>query len=140
LAACLATVPFAVAAAVVAWAWAGFGQPRPPGHPSLLDQVVTLHQLSVSGWVIALQLAAALFGVGVGSVLVPPLIDAEGWRIGLGCALFLAALTLRASPMNPLLRLAANPASGSAATAAGLLAGTGLVLIAVTTVLASRLR
>lgn len=87
------------------------------------------------------QPAAALFGAGVGSVLVPPpLIDAEGWRIGLGCALLLAALTLRASPMNPLLGLAANPASGSAATAAGLLAGTGLVLIAVTTVLASRLR
>jgi hypothetical protein len=42
--------------------------------------------------------------------------------------------------MRPLLRLAANPASASPATAAGLLAGTGLVLIAATTVLASRLR
>ncbi len=37
------------------------------------------------------------------------------------------------------LRLAADPAS-SAATAAGRLAGTGLILIAVSTVLASRLR
>jgi hypothetical protein len=42
--------------------------------------------------------------------------------------------------MRPLLRLAADPASGSAAIAAGMLAGTGLVLIVVTTFLASRLR
>ncbi len=69
----------------------------------------------------------------------PPLIGAAGWRICLGGAAFLAALTNRASPMNPLLGLAANPGSGSAATAAGLLSGTGLILIAVTTVLASRL-
>jgi hypothetical protein len=42
--------------------------------------------------------------------------------------------------MRPLPRLAASPASASVATAAGLLAGTGLILIAVTTLLASRLR
>ena len=42
--------------------------------------------------------------------------------------------------MNPLIGLAANPGSGSAAAAAGLLAGTGLILIAVTTARASRLR
>ena len=99
--------------------------------------MVTHHQFSVSGWVIALHLAAAPFGIGAGRLLVPPLIEAEGWRVCLGSALFLAALTLRASPMNPLLGLAADPASGSAATAAGLLAGTGLVLIAVTTFLAA---
>ena len=140
LAACLAAVPFAVAATATAWAWAAFGQPGSPGHPGLLAQVVSHHEFSTSGWVIVLHLAAALFGVGVGSLLVPPLVDAEGWRICLGSLLFLAALTLRASPMNPLAGLAANPASGSAATSAGLLAGTGLILIAVTTLLASRLR
>jgi hypothetical protein len=102
--------------------------------------VLTLHQFSGSGWVIGLHLAAAVFGVGAGALLVPPLIDAEGWRICLGSALFLALLTVPASPMPPLLRLAADPASGSAAIAAGLLAGTGLVLIVVTTFLASRLR
>jgi hypothetical protein len=75
----------------------------------------------------------------VGSLLVPPLIDGEGWRICLGSALFLAVLTVPASPMRPLLRLAADPGS-SAATAAGLLAVTGPILIAVTTFLAARLR
>ena len=102
--------------------------------------MVTLHHFSVSGWVIALHLAAALFGVAVGSLLVPPLVGAAAWRICLGSAAFLAALTLRASPMNPLIGLAANPGSGSAATAAWVIAGTGLILIAVTTALASRLR
>ena len=48
-----------------------------------------------------LSLAAALLGVGVGALLVPPLVDRAGWRI---C-----------------------------------LAATGAVLIATTTVLASRL-
>jgi hypothetical protein len=42
--------------------------------------------------------------------------------------------------MRPLLRLAANSATSSPAMAAGLLAGTGGVLTALTTFLASRLR
>lgn len=79
LAACLATVPFAVAATVVAWAWPAFGQPSSPHHPGLLVQVVTLHQFSMSGWVVALHLAAAVFGVGAGTLLVPPLITGAGW-------------------------------------------------------------
>ena len=54
--------------------------------------------------------------------------------------LFLAVLVVPASPMRPLLRLAANSATSSAAIAAGLLAATGVVLIALTTFLASRLR
>lgn len=140
LAACLATVPFAVGATIVAWAWPAFGQPSSPHHPGLLVQVVTLHQFSMSGWVIALHLAAALFGVGAGTLLVPPLIAGAGWRICLGSAAFLAVLVVPASPMRPLLRLAANSATSSAAIAAGLLAATGVVLIALTTFLASRLR
>ncbi len=72
LAACLATVPFAVGATVVAWAWPAFGQPSSPHHPGLLVQVVTLHQFSMSGWVVALHLAAALFGVGSGHLAGPP--------------------------------------------------------------------
>lgn len=130
----------AVAATVVAWAWPAFGQPSSPHHPGLLAQVVTLHQFSMSGWVIALHLAAALFGVGAGTLLVPPLIAGADWRICLGSVLFLAVLVVPASPMRPLLRLAANPATSSPAVAAGLLAGTGVVLIALTTFLASRLR
>jgi hypothetical protein len=133
-------VPFAVGATVVAWAWPAFGQPSSPHHPGLLVQVVTLHQFSMSGWVVALHLAAALFGVGAGTLLVPPLIAGAGWRICLGSAAFLAVLVVPASPMRPLLRLAANSATSSAAIAAGLLAATGVVLIALTTFLASRLR
>ena len=86
------------------------------------------------------HLAAALFGVGTGTLLVPPLIAGAGWRICLGSAAFLAVLVVPASPMRPLLRLAANSATSSAAIAAGLLAATGVVLIALTTFLASRLR
>jgi hypothetical protein len=55
-----------VAATVVAWAWPAFGQPSSPHHPGLLVQVATLHQFSLSGWVVALHLAAAVFGVGAG--------------------------------------------------------------------------
>jgi hypothetical protein len=81
LAVCLATVPFAVAASVVAWTWAALGQPSSPHHPGLLVQVVSRHQFSMSGWVVALHLAAAVFGVGAGTLPVPPLITGAGWRI-----------------------------------------------------------
>jgi hypothetical protein len=83
-----------------------------------------------------------VFGVGFGTLLVPPLVDRAGWRICLAVALLVPLLIMRISPMFPLLRLTTHPASGGPAVfaAAGLLAGTALVLIGVTTFLASRLR
>jgi ABC-type Mn2+/Zn2+ transport system ATPase subunit len=127
LAACLATVPFLVAATVIAVGWSALSQPHLPHHPGLLLDMVTLH------------LAAGVFGVGVGTLLVPPLVDRAGWRICLAVALFLALLLVPVSPMHPLLLLATHPAGGSVGAAAGLLAVTGAAIIGVTAFLASRL-
>ena len=88
---------------------------------------------------IMLHLAAAVFGVGVGTLLVPPLVDRAGWRICLAVALFLALLLVPVSPMHPLLLLATHPAGGQSAPAAGLLAVTGAAVVGVTAFLASRL-
>jgi hypothetical protein len=65
-----------------------------------------------------------------------------GWRICLACALFLAVLLVPASPMRPLLQLAGQASTGGAAVAiaVGWLASAGLVVIAVTSALAARLR
>ena len=126
LAACLATVPFAVGATVIAVGWSALSQPHPPHYPGLLLDMITLH------------LAAAVFGVGVGTLLVPPLVDRAGWRICLAVALFLALLLVPVSPMHPLLLLATHPAGGSVGAAAGLLAATGAAVIGVTALLASR--
>jgi ABC-type multidrug transport system ATPase subunit len=127
LAACLATVPFAVAATVIAVGWSALSQPHPPRYPGLLLDMITLH------------LTAAVFGVGAGTLLVPPLVDRAGWRICLAVALFLALLLVPVSPMHPLLLLATHPAGGSVGAAAGLLAATGAAVIGVTALLASRL-
>jgi hypothetical protein len=127
LAACLATVPFAVAATIFAVGWSALSQPHPPRYPGLLLDMIMLH------------LAAAVFGVAVGTLLVPPLVDRAGWRICLAVALFLALLLVPVSPMHPLLLLATHPAGGSVGAAAGLLAGTGAAVIGVTAFLASRL-
>jgi len=126
LAACLATVPFAAAATVIAVGWSALSQPHPPHYPGLLLDMITLH------------LAAALFGVAVGGLLVPPLVERAGWRICLAVGLFLALLLVPVSPMHPLLLLATHPA-GSVGAAAGLLAVTGAALVGVTTFLAGPL-
>jgi hypothetical protein len=130
LAACLATVPFAVAATAIAVGWSALTQPHPrhpPHYPGLLVDMITLH------------LAAAVFGVGVGALLVPPLVERAGWRICLAVGLFLALLLVPVSPMHPLLLLATHPAGESVGAAAGLIAATGAALIGVTAFLASRL-
>jgi ABC-2 type transport system ATP-binding protein len=128
LAAGLATAPFAVAATAVAVAWPAVSQPHPQhGFAGLLLKMAVLH------------LAAALLGVGVGALLVPPLVDRAGWRICLAAGLFLILILVPVSPMRPLLLLATHPAMTSVAGPAALLAATGAVLIAITTALASRL-
>jgi len=116
-----------LAATVIAVGWSALSQPHPPHYPGLLLDMITLH------------LAAAVFGVSAGTLLVPPLVDRAGWRICLGVALFLALLLVPVSPMHPLLLLATHPAGGSVGVAAGLLAATGAAVIGVTALLASRL-
>jgi hypothetical protein len=128
LAASLATAPFAVAATAVAVAWPAVGQPHPHhGFAGLLLDMVVLH------------LAAALLGVGVGALLVPPLVERAGWGICLAAGLFLILVLVPVSPMRPLLLLATHPAMTSVAGPAALLAAAGAVLVAVTAVVASRL-
>jgi len=129
LAACLAGVPFAVAATVAAVAWSTFSQPFPSHQPGLLLQMAVL------------DLAAAGLGIGVAALLVPPLVERAGWRVCLAAALFLALLLIRVSPAHSLLLLATHHGAGwgTVGATAGLLAGTGAVLVAATTVAAIRL-
>jgi hypothetical protein len=129
----------------VAWVWLAVSQRGPPGRAGPLLRVLTLDHPQLSGvllQVVTLHLAAAVFGIGFGALLVPPLVDRAGWRICLGVALFVALLLVRASPMRLLLQLITHPVSDGLAViaAAGLLAGTALILIGVTTFLAGRLR
>lgn len=128
LAACLATAPFAVAATVLAVAAPALSQPLPRHHLwGLLADMA------------GLTLAAAVLGVGLGSLLVPPLVDRAGWRTVLGVLLFLAVLLIPASPMRPLLLMAAQVRTITVPAACAVLAGVGVVLIAVTTWVAGRL-
>jgi ABC-type Mn2+/Zn2+ transport system ATPase subunit len=129
LAACLAGVPFGVAATVAAVAWSAFSQPFPSHQPGLLLQMAVL------------DLAAAALGIGVAALLVPPLVERAGWRVCLGAALFLALLLIRFSPARPLLLLATHHGAGwgTVGATAGLLAGSGAVLVAASTVAAIRL-
>ena len=76
----------------------------PPHYPGLLLDMITL------------RLAAAVFGVGVGTLLVPPLATG-GLAICLAVALFLALLLVPVSPMPPLLLLATHPAGDRSAPA-----------------------
>jgi hypothetical protein len=126
LAACLATAPFAVAAAVLAVAAPALSQ---PGH----------HSWGLLADMAGLSLAAAVLGVGLGSLLVPPLVDRAGWRTCLGVLLFLAVLLVPASPMRPLLLMAAQVRTTTVPVACAELAGAGVALIAVTTWVAGRL-
>jgi ABC-2 type transport system ATP-binding protein len=124
LAASLAIAPFAVAATIAAVAWSAVTQAHPHHHyRTLLFEMVVLH------------LAAAVFGVGVGTLLVPPLVERAGWRILLAVGLFLVVLLVPASPMRPLLLLTTH-AGDSVAVAAGLLVGVGAVLAGLTAYLA----
>jgi len=128
LAAALATAPFAVVATAVAVAWPAVSQPHPlHGFGALLVKIAVLH------------LAVALLGIGVGALLVPPLVERAGWRICLAAGIFLVLILFPVSPMRPLLLLATHPAMTSVAGPVTLLAATGAVLIAITTVPASRL-
>jgi ABC-type Mn2+/Zn2+ transport system ATPase subunit len=127
LAACLAAAPYGIIATIAAIVWpAVTGQPGDWASASFVGQVAALH------------LAAVVFGIGVGTLLVPPLVVTTGWRVCLGVAIYLALVLIPASPMHPLLRLSVgNGAGGGAAlAAAGVMAGIGAALIAVTTALA----
>lgn len=87
----LCVVPFAVALVILAVAWPVVGQGGHPHPPDLVLRMTALH------------LAAALFGIGLGSALA--LIERIGWRLIVAIAVFLGLVILRDTPMVPLLRL-----------------------------------
>jgi hypothetical protein len=129
LAASLAAVPFGVVATVAAVAWpAVTGQPGEWASAAFVAEVA------------GVNLAAMVFGIGVGTLLVPPLVHTTGWRVCGGVALYLALLLIPASPLHPLLRITVgNGTAGGPGLAAGLIAAVGLALAGSTAFLASRL-
>lgn len=91
LAADLCLVPFAVTLVVLAVVWPVIGQGAHPHPPALVLRMIALH------------LAAALFGIGLGSALA--LIERTGWRLIVAIAVFLGLVIVRDTPLVPLLRL-----------------------------------
>jgi len=91
----LGLVPFAVVLALAALVAPLISQGS-HSHPPLLDVRV-----------VALHLAAAVFGAGLGSLLA--LIERAGWRLLTAVAVFLVLFVVRDTPMGPLLRLSTHP-------------------------------
>lgn len=91
LAADLCLVPFAAALVVLATGWPLASQRHHQHPPDLVLRMISLH------------LAAALFGIGLGSLLA--LIERIGWRLIVAIAVFLGLVIARDTPMTPLLRL-----------------------------------
>jgi hypothetical protein len=56
---------------------------------------------------VVLQLAAAVFRTGIGSLLA--LIERPGWRLLVAVAVFLGLFVIRATPLTPALRLSTHP-------------------------------
>ncbi|HMH37887.1 MAG TPA: ATP-binding cassette domain-containing protein [Streptosporangiaceae bacterium] len=91
----LGLVPFAAVLALAALVAPLISQGSHP-HPLLLDVRI-----------VALHLAAAVFGAGLGSLLA--LIERAGWRLLTAVAVFLVLFIVRNTPMGPLLRLSTHP-------------------------------
>ncbi|MFI5101630.1 MAG: hypothetical protein ACHQE5_14130, partial [Actinomycetes bacterium] len=122
LAADLATVPFLVAATAAACVWPWLSQHGQPHPPAALAQMAALH------------LGAGLLGLGIGTLVVPPLVSRAGWRVLTATGLYLALLLVPVSPLRPLLELAVRAPSGAGqvAVAAAVCGSAGLALAAVT--------
>ena len=105
----------------------------------LITQGEHPHPLSLDVKIVELQLAAATFGAGLGSLLA--LIERAGWRLLAAVAVFLGLFVVRETPLTPLLRLSTHPATvqtpvtGSAAW----LYLPGLALVALAAFLSARL-
>jgi ABC-type Mn2+/Zn2+ transport system ATPase subunit len=87
---------------------------------------------------IGLHLAAALLGIGIGSLVV--LVERVGWRMTTAIAVFLGLVVLKPTPMTPLLRLstATTTVLTPVGTQAAWLALPGVALVAVAACLSTR--
>lgn len=121
----LSLLPFAAVLTAAALIWPLVSQSE--HHPGALDvNIVELH------------LAAALFGVGLGSLLA--LIERAGWRLLVAVAVFLGLFIARDTPLTPLLRLSSNATTlqTSIAGPAAWLCIPGVILVAAAAILATR--
>jgi energy-coupling factor transporter ATP-binding protein EcfA2 len=123
----LGLVPFAVLLALAALVAPLISQGSHP-HPLMLDVRI-----------VALHLAAAVFGAGLGSLLA--LIERAGWRLLTAVAAFLVLFVVRDTPMGPLLRLSTHPTTLQTTIGgpAAWLCLPGLALVAVAAFVATRL-
>ncbi len=87
----LCLVPYAAGLVIVAIVW------------PLASQGSHAHPLMLVLRIVELHVGAALFGIGLGSLLA--LIDRMGWRLMVALAGFLGLLIVRHTPLTPLLRL-----------------------------------
>jgi hypothetical protein len=84
-------VPYAVALTVAAIVWPLVSQAEHPHPRGVVLRMAELH------------LAAALLGIGLGSLFI--LIERFGWRMIVAIAVFLGLIVVRPTPMTPLLKL-----------------------------------
>ena len=96
------------------------------------------HPLTLDADIVELHLAAALFGVGLGSLLA--LIERSGWRLLVAVAVFLGLFVARDTPLTPMLRLSSNATTlhTSIAGPAAWLYVPGVILVAAAAILATR--
>jgi ABC-type Mn2+/Zn2+ transport system ATPase subunit len=122
----ICVVPYVVALGVAAIVWPLASQGSHP-HPAML----VLRML-------ALQLAAAAFGIGLGSLLA--LIDRIGWRLIVAVAVFLGLVIVQPTPLTPLLRLstAAITVNTPVGTQIAWMSVSAVLLMAVASCLATR--
>jgi ABC-type Mn2+/Zn2+ transport system ATPase subunit len=123
----LGLVPFAVLLALAALV------------APLISQGSHPHTLMLDVRIVALHLAAAVFGAGLGSLLA--LIERAGWRLLTAVAAFLVLFVVRDTPMGPLFRLSTHPTTLQTAIGgpAAWLCLPGLALVAVAAFVATRL-
>jgi ABC-type Mn2+/Zn2+ transport system ATPase subunit len=119
-------VPYAAGLTVAAVVWPLVTQAAHPHPGGVVLRMVELH------------LAAALLGIGIGSLLV--LIDRFGWRMIVTIAVYLGLFALRPTPMTPLLKLstAADTIATPVGTQVAWLALPGIALAAVAAYLSTR--
>jgi ABC-2 type transport system ATP-binding protein len=123
----LGLVPFAVLLALAALV------------APLISQGSHPHTLMLDVRIVALHLAAAVFGAGLGSLLA--LIEPAGWRLLTAVAAFLVLFVIRDTPMGPLLRLSTHPTTLQTTIGgpAAWLCLPGLALVAVAAFVTTRL-
>jgi ABC-type Mn2+/Zn2+ transport system ATPase subunit len=104
----------------------------------LVTQVNHHHPHPLVFRMIELHLAAALFGIGLGSALA--LIDRMGWRLVTGVMVFLALIIVHHTPLTPLMRLSATAVTNVTPVASQVawLSLPGLALVAIASLAAAR--